>query len=53
MFFTSVNGTEKHFYYLARAMWAGAYQIPPVTAECMYDASVKSVNGSGRISILE
>ncbi len=53
MFFTSVNGTEKHFYYLARAMWAGAYQIPPVTAECMYDASLKSVNGSGRISILE
>lgn len=53
LFFTSVNGTEKHFYYLARAMWAGTFQVPPVRAECMYDAGLKSVNGIGRLVIVE
>jgi uncharacterized protein YfaS (alpha-2-macroglobulin family) len=52
-FFTSVTGTEKHFYYLARAVWAGSYQLGPVSAESMYDASLKSVNGSGKLIINE
>ncbi len=52
-FFTNVTGTEKHFYYLARAVWAGSYQLGPISAESMYDASLKSVNGSGKLIINE
>lgn len=50
-FFTTINGTEKHFYYLARAVWAGSFNAGPVSAECMYDASLKSVNGAGRVNV--
>lgn len=34
------SGTHK-FFYLVRAVTPGQYQYPAVTAECMYDASVR------------
>jgi hypothetical protein len=36
-----------HFYYIARAVNPGSFLLPPVTAACMYDPEIRSVNGGG------
>jgi uncharacterized protein YfaS (alpha-2-macroglobulin family) len=39
--------------YVARAVTSGKFKLPAVNAECMYDPAIKSVNGSGEITISE
>ena len=45
-------GRELRFYYLARAVTAGDFILPPVSAEAMYDPSVRSTAGSGQMRIV-
>lgn len=49
--FTGGFSGEKKFYYLLRAVTAGEFVQPPVTAECMYDPELRSVSGKGKISV--
>ncbi len=51
LIFTGSFSGEKTYYYLARAVTPGNYTYPLITAECMYDPAVKSVNGGGRIRV--
>jgi uncharacterized protein YfaS (alpha-2-macroglobulin family) len=50
LFIDSVSGTAD-YYYVARAVTPGEYVYPPVSAECMYDPLVRSVNGKRKIII--
>jgi uncharacterized protein YfaS (alpha-2-macroglobulin family) len=52
LFINSVNGTAR-YYYAVRAVTPGEYVYPPVSAECMYDPLVRSVNGKRKITIKE
>ncbi len=40
-----------HYYYVVRAVTPGAYQAPPATTECMYDASVRAASPMGRVEV--
>jgi len=46
-----LGGNELHFRYIVRAVTKGEFILPPVSAECMYDPSIKSVHGQGRVLI--
>ena len=52
IFIQSVSG-KMIYHYAARAVTAGKYVYPPVSAECMYDPMVRSVNGRREITIIE
>jgi uncharacterized protein YfaS (alpha-2-macroglobulin family) len=53
LLFTSVKqGEKKRFYYALRAVTLGTFVMPPISAECMYDPTLKSIAGSGFIKIL-
>jgi hypothetical protein len=44
--------SEGHrYYYVVRAVTPGAYQAPPATTECMYDASVRAASPMGRVEV--
>ncbi len=49
-FDTLPSGTH-HLYYVVRAVTPGAYQYPPVTAECMYDASVHARSDASAMTV--
>jgi uncharacterized protein YfaS (alpha-2-macroglobulin family) len=50
--FTNVSdGT--HYRYVVRAVTPGRFRLPAVSAECMYDPSIVSVNGAGEVTISE
>ena len=52
--FTSLNHKRPvTFYYAVRAVTSGTFNLPPVSAECMYDPTYTSVQSSGKITILE
>lgn len=40
-------GGSAIYRYLVRAVTPGAYVVPPVRGECMYDLGVNSINGGG------
>lgn len=44
---------ERKFYYALRAVTRGEFNLPPVSAEAMYDPANSSVAGSGKIKIVE
>ncbi|AUD02397.1 alpha-2-macroglobulin family protein [Spirosoma pollinicola] len=50
-FYTSATGTERTFYYLARAVSKGRFVVGPVSADAMYNAEYRSYNGAGVITI--
>ncbi|MEZ5002783.1 MAG: MG2 domain-containing protein [Chitinophagales bacterium] len=50
-FFTTATGTEKTFYYLARAVTPGKYQLGPVSADAMYNGEFHSYYGSGTVTV--
>lgn len=50
LFTRPVNGPST-FYYAARAVTPGTFIVPPITAECMYNPEVRSVNDQGTMSI--
>jgi len=49
--FTGSFSGERRYYYAARAVTPGDFVMPPVSAECMYDAALNSLHGSGRIVV--
>ncbi|GAB3771501.1 alpha-2-macroglobulin family protein [Spirosoma horti] len=50
-FYTTATGTERTFYYLARAVSKGRFVVGPVSADAMYNAEYRSYNGAGTILI--
>ena len=44
---------ERKFHYALRAVTRGQFNLPPVSAEAMYDPANSSVAGSGKIKIVE
>jgi uncharacterized protein YfaS (alpha-2-macroglobulin family) len=49
-FFTSAGNTEKTFYYLVRVVSKGRFSLGPVSADAMYDGSLRSYSGGGSIT---
>ena len=52
LIFTDVSD-DTHYRYVVRAVTPGKFKLPAVSAECMYDPSIASVNGAGEITISE
>ncbi len=44
---------ERKFHYALRAVTRGEFNLPPISAEAMYDPANSSVAGSGKIRIVE
>ena len=52
LIFTDIPDTEVvHYRYIVRAVTKGKFTLPAVSASCMYDPSIKSLSGKGRIQI--
>ncbi len=49
--FTGPLTARSVFYYAARAVTPGHYVVPPITAECMYDPEIRSVNGRAAMEV--
>ncbi|MFC1543780.1 MG2 domain-containing protein [Gemmatimonadota bacterium] len=52
IFLNLPRGTERKFYYAARAVTEGTFVRPPILAECMYDLSLRSVASSGEVRVI-
>ena len=50
LFTGSINGRST-FYYAARAVTPGTYIYPPVTAACMYEPEIRSVQGGRSVTV--
>jgi hypothetical protein len=46
-FYTDATGTERTFYYLARAISKGRFVLGPVSADAMYNGEYRSYNRAG------
>ncbi|MES2796031.1 MAG: alpha-2-macroglobulin [Bacteroidota bacterium] len=46
-YFTSIEKDPKTFYYLARAVSKGTFNMGPVSADAMYNGELRSYSGSG------
>jgi uncharacterized protein YfaS (alpha-2-macroglobulin family) len=42
---------DMHYRYIVRAVTKGKFTLPPISASCMYDPSIKSVNGKGAVEV--
>ncbi|GAB4397306.1 MAG: alpha-2-macroglobulin [Microscillaceae bacterium] len=51
-YFCRVNAKTQSFYYLARAVSQGTFQMGPVSAIAMYNANYASYHGSGVVMVL-
>ncbi len=52
--FLDINTTGEIYYrYLVRAVTAGRFRLPALSASCMYDPGIRSVTGQGIVSIKE
>lgn len=52
LFLDTKSGTE-HYRYIVRAVTKGDFVLPAVKAEAMYDPSIYSVSGQGRVQVTE
>lgn len=50
LFTGAING-RRAFYYAARAVTPGTYVYPPVTAACMYEPEIRSVQGGRTVTV--
>ncbi|WP_266362563.1 alpha-2-macroglobulin family protein [Tellurirhabdus rosea] len=50
-FFTDVSGPEQSFYYLVRVVSRGTFALGPVSADAMYDGSLRSYSGGGKLRV--
>ncbi|GAB4001113.1 alpha-2-macroglobulin [Spirosoma daeguense] len=50
-FYTTATGTQKTFYYLARAISKGRFILGPVSADAMYNGEFRSYNGAGNVTV--
>ncbi len=54
LLFTDLPRKENmHYRYIARAVTKGKFTLPPINASCMYDPSIKSINGKGEVEVGE
>ena len=51
LFLSLYSGRKFQFYYSARVIAAGQFNVPPVAAECMYDPTIASSASSGYIKV--
>lgn len=52
LLFTSLqNGGTKKFMYLMRVVNQGDFQLPPISAEAMYNPEIHSINGGGVVRV--
>lgn len=51
LLFVSAGPGETTYRYALRVVTPGSFALPPVQASCMYDASVSSVHGAGRVEV--
>ncbi len=51
--FTTVTTQPRTFSCWLRVTSAGAFELPPVQASCMYDPAFASVHGAGRVEVSE
>ena len=51
-YFTTATGVTKNFYYLARAVTKGTFQMGPVSADAMYSNNYYSYHGAGTIQVV-
>lgn len=52
LLFTDLPNTKDLYYrYAARAVTKGEFTLPPISASCMYDPSIVSVNGQGKVKV--
>ena len=52
LMFTDLSGAKnQHYMYIVRAVTRGKFVLPAISAMCMYDPSIVSVNGQGRIEV--
>ena len=49
--FTPAGRTGRTFRYALRVTTAGAFQLPPMQASCMYDPSFACVSGGGQVQV--
>lgn len=49
--FVSANRSERTYRYALRVVTPGSFTLPPVQGSCMYDATVSSVHGGGRVEV--
>ncbi len=52
-YFVTANGAYKHYYYMARAVSPGTYQMGPVGADAMYNGEYHSYSGGGTLIVEE
>jgi alpha-2-macroglobulin len=52
-FFTTADGTVRHYHYLARAVSKGTFRLGPVSADAMYNGEYHSYNGAGTVRVVE
>lgn len=54
LLFTDLPDTKNIYYrYAVRAVTKGDFELPPISASCMYDPSIVSVNGQGKVTVTE
>ncbi|MBU0694882.1 MAG: hypothetical protein KKC11_09510 [Candidatus Omnitrophica bacterium] len=54
LLFTDLPNTKDLYYrYAVRAVTKGEFELPPISASCMYDPSIVSVNGQGKVKVTE
>lgn len=52
LFLDLPQGGDQKFFYSVRAVTEGVFVLPPVTAECMYDPSLRSMASSGEVRVV-
>jgi hypothetical protein len=52
LIFTGGFSGLKSFFYAARAVSPGEFILPAISASCMYDPSIRSVHGRGKITVI-
>ncbi len=50
-YFVNVDNTERHYYYLARAVSRGTFVQGPVSADAMYNSNLRSYWGGGTVVV--
>ncbi|WP_255067799.1 alpha-2-macroglobulin [Lacihabitans sp. LS3-19] len=50
-YFVNVDNTERHYYYLARAVTRGTFVQGPVSADAMYNNNLRSYWGGGTVVV--
>lgn len=50
-FFVTAKAKEQYYYYVARAVSKGTFQMGPISADAMYDGSYHSYHGARKVTV--